>query len=172
MVTFHLVYIGLAVPLTVWLALTLFRNGQLFLADVFPDRPELARALNHLLVTGFFMLNLGWALLLIREQAIVEAGDGVRLLANRLGVLLLTLGAVHFVNLYVFERIRRGRRVEQEPPTPPNWFVPQPGPDPRMPGGPRAPMSPTPVSPMPAGAVHGGPGDQWGPRGPASTPPR
>ena len=33
MVTFHLVYIGLAVPLTVWLALTLFRNGQLFLAE-------------------------------------------------------------------------------------------------------------------------------------------
>ena len=162
MVTFHLVYVGLAVPLTVWLALTLFRNGQLFLADVFPDRPELARALNHLLVTGFFMLNLGWALLLIREQVVTNAGEGVRLLANRLGVLLLTLGTVHFLNLYVFERIRRGRRVEQEPPTPPNWFVPQPGPDPRVPGGPRGPMSPMPM----------GPARPTGTYGPATAPPR
>ena len=34
MLTFHLIYIAVAVPLTVWLAMTLYRNGDLFLADV------------------------------------------------------------------------------------------------------------------------------------------
>lgn len=106
--TVYLVYTALAVALTVWLARTLFESGGLFLESVFEDQADLAEAVNRLLVTGFYMLNLGYALWLIRSEAHATAFAAVQFLVNRFAVLLLTLGAIHFVNVYVFWRIRRG----------------------------------------------------------------
>lgn len=145
MLTFHLIYIAVALPLTVWLAATLYRHGEEFLADVLPDRESLAHALNHLLVTGFFMLNMGWALLLLQEQPVVDTAEATRALANRLGLLLVSLGGIHFINLWVFERIRRSRRAEDNPPMAPTYVIP-----PLAPAGPAAgPTYSTPGGPPP-----------------------
>lgn len=117
----YLIYAGLAVALVVFLARTLYRNGAIFLRDVFDDE-DMAKAVNHLLVVGFYLLNLGYALLLYK----VEPG-GQRLtvafneLVIRLGMLLLSLGVIHLVNMLIFWRIRnhRDRRtIIQNPPTP------------------------------------------------------
>jgi hypothetical protein len=123
----YLVYVVVAVGLTVWLAATLFRNGALFLEDVFTDRPAMAQAVNRLLVTGFYMLNLGWAFLIIRSDRPVDGVQAVELLAAKLGLLLFSLGVIHFLNLWAFSRIRRGRRAEQVPPVQATFAPPQPG---------------------------------------------
>ena len=49
----YLSYLVLAVPLTIWVAGTLSRNGRVFLEDVFAGIDELADAVNRLLVVGF-----------------------------------------------------------------------------------------------------------------------
>lgn len=104
----YVMYGSAAIGLTVWLARTLFRNGAIFLEDVFEDRPGLAEAVNRLLVVGFYMLNLGYAFLIFRSQVRpTDAVAGVELLVNKLGVLLVSLGVIHFLNLLVFWRIRR-----------------------------------------------------------------
>src|SRR5689334_20085486 len=103
----YAVYGATAVGLTAWLAATLFKNGRLFLRDVFDERPELGDAVNHLLVVGFFMLNLGYALLILRPEGTQTTEAAVQLLVNRLGLLLVSLGLIHFVNMAVFWRIRR-----------------------------------------------------------------
>ncbi len=104
----YVLYGSAAIGLTVWLARTLFRNGAIFLEDVFEDRPGLAEAVNRLLVVGFYMLNLGYAFLIFRSQVRpTDAVAGVELLVNKLGVLLVSLGVIHFMNLLVFWRIRR-----------------------------------------------------------------
>ena len=103
-------YAAIAVGLTIWLARSLSRHGQVFLRAVFPDRHDLADAINQLLVIGFYLVNLGWALLLLRanEVTAVTFADVVAVLTQRLGILLLLLGVAHLANLYVFHRIRRG----------------------------------------------------------------
>lgn len=112
----YLVYGLAAVALTNWLARTLYRNGGLFLEDVFEGRPELARAVNKLLVVGFYMLNLGYALLLLRSDAALTAVGAIEVLSVKLGWLLVSLSAMHFVNLLVFAKIRRRARLAQLPP--------------------------------------------------------
>ena len=110
-ITVYLVYTLVAVGLTVWLARTLFRNGTAFLEDVFRDRPELAAAVNRLLVVGFYMLNLGYALYILRAGAGLDAFGALQFLVNRLAMLLVTLAIIHFVNVAVFWHIRgRGER--------------------------------------------------------------
>jgi hypothetical protein len=123
----YIAYAAVAVGLTAWLAKTLSRNGTVFLQDVFHDRPGLAEAVNRLLVVGFYMLNLGWALYVLRASRGLDAFEAIQFFVNRVAILLLVLAILHFINVFVFWRIRA--RTEQRtllPPVAPNMFVPLP----------------------------------------------
>jgi len=109
-------YAVVTVSLTVWLAHTLYKNGAVFLEDVFVDAPKMADAVNRLLVVGFYLLNLGYAALIMKADRSDTVIQAFEVLAWKLGALLLSLGAMHFVNLYVFYRIRRRARLAYLPP--------------------------------------------------------
>lgn len=133
LIPYYAVYIGSALAVTIWLARTLFNNGAVFLADTFDTRPELASAVNRLLVTGFFMLNLGYALFLTGIGQVETAAEATEELARRIGFLLVSLAVVHFVNLVVFNRIRANSRANLVPPLAPGDLVAPPPPAPMPP---------------------------------------
>ena len=122
----YLLYLPISVVLTVWVARTLFHHGQPFLVDVFPGNADMAGAVNHLLVVGFYLINLGYVSLQLKlETAPGDPAGLIEALAMKVGLVLIVLGVLHFGNLYVFARIRdrarhpRGDRPAPEPPLPP-----------------------------------------------------
>jgi hypothetical protein len=118
-----------AVGLTAWLARTLFRNGAVFLHDVFADRTELADAVNRLLVTGFYMFNLGYGLWVLKAGAGLDAFAAVQLFVKRVALLLLVLSVMHLFNVLVFWLIRQSReRRDAGPPLAPSVLPPPPAP--------------------------------------------
>lgn len=109
----HLTYLMVTIPLTVWVATTLSRNGKVFLEDVFAGNDRLAEAVNTLLVVGFYLLNLGFVSLYLRISEPVGDLAGVfETLSVKIGVVTLVLGGLHFFNVYVFNAIRRRGRLE------------------------------------------------------------
>ncbi|MCM2578297.1 hypothetical protein [Streptomyces meridianus] len=124
----YAVYLPVATAVTVWVARTLSRNGRVFLADVFRGDEKLADAVNHLLVVGFYLVNLGFVALWMRTETDVMDVRGVfNALSMKLGTVLLVLGLLHLVNVYVLNRIRRRGLMdrEQRPPLPPQgWTAP------------------------------------------------
>jgi len=117
LVTVYFVYAGASVGLTVWLARTLSKSGEVFLDDVFVDNPRMAPAVNRLLVVGFYLLNLGYAFLTLQANAdSLTPVQAMETLAAKLGALLLSLGVIHFGNLYLFHRIRRRSQIRLAPP--------------------------------------------------------
>jgi len=128
-VAVSVIYVLIAVGLTVWLAQTLYRSGTAFLRDVFAEKHDLADAVNRLLVVGFYMLNLGYALYILRASRQLDGFEAVTFLVNRLALLLVTLALIHFVNVTVFWRIRMHREQRNLPnPIVPQAFVPTPPP--------------------------------------------
>jgi hypothetical protein len=122
-VTAYLIYLLIAVPLTIWVARTLSRNGRIFLVDVFRGNEDFADAVNRLLVVGFYLVNLGFVTLFLRSDTAVLDDRGVfDQLSVKLGIVMLVLGALHLVNVWVFNAIRRRSRIEEmtTPPVPPN----------------------------------------------------
>jgi hypothetical protein len=116
----YLVYATASIGLTIFLARTLFKNGEVFLEEVFADNPRLATAVNRLLVVGFYLLNLGYAFVTLKVSDRVEThAEGLEALGVKLGSLLLVLGALHMGNLYLFHRIRRRGQIRLAPP--PVW---------------------------------------------------
>jgi hypothetical protein len=102
--------------LTVGLARTLFSNGAVFLESVFKDDPKMAEAVNKLLVVGFYLLNFGYACLLMKAERAVDTIQAIEILASKLGYLLLSLGVIHFGNIYLFHRMRQRARMAIMPP--------------------------------------------------------
>ncbi|MEV7025543.1 hypothetical protein [Kitasatospora sp. NPDC093558] len=112
----YAVYLPVATGVTVWVARTLSRNGRIFLADVFAGDEKLADAVNHLLVVGFYLINLGFVALWMRNDEQVRDVQGIfNALSYKLGTVLLVLGVMHLGNVYVLNRIRRRGRQEREP---------------------------------------------------------
>ena len=121
----YVAYAAVALVLTAVLARTLYRNGAVFLNDVFGDKPEIAEAVNHLLVVGFYMFNLGYAFIVLRAGRGLDSFDAMQFFVTRVGALLLVLAVMHFLNVFVFWRIRIHREQRELPlPVAPQFFVP------------------------------------------------
>jgi hypothetical protein len=78
------------------------------LLEAFKGKEEMADSVNRLLVVGFYLVNLGFILLYLRYGTKpTDIENGVEYAATKLGVVLLVLGAMHFFNMYNFDRMRK-----------------------------------------------------------------
>ena len=103
-------YLAAALGMTVWVARTLSTNGEIFLIDCFGHDGKLARSTNHLLVTGFYLVNIGFILLALqlgREPQ--TAPEAIRFVATKVGLAVLVLGLWHFFNMHLIAKF--GRKV-------------------------------------------------------------
>jgi hypothetical protein len=122
----YLVYIALSIPLTVWVAHTLHKNGRVFLVDSFKGNEELADSVNHLLVVGFYLINIGYVALALKEAvAPADLREVLETISRKIGVVMLVLGAMHFFNILVFSKMRRRALLHAAPPpVPPQAHIP------------------------------------------------
>ena len=112
----YALYLAIAVPITIWVAKTLHKNGRVFLVDCFHGNAEMADSVNHLLVVGFYLVNIGFVTLYLKLDFIVNGVTGIfEALSGKLGVVLLVLGAMHFLNLIIFSKLRKKPFVPPPP---------------------------------------------------------
>ncbi|HEX8373482.1 MAG TPA: hypothetical protein VF585_11925 [Chthoniobacterales bacterium] len=113
----YLIYLVLTLGMTIWVARTLQKNGRIFLVDSFLGNEPLADSVNHLLVVGFYLVNIGYIALALKVGALVEnTRDVFEVVSHKVGVVLLVLGVMHFFNLLVFTKMRRRALLQQAPP--------------------------------------------------------
>lgn len=107
----YIMYLFISISVTIWVAQTLHKNGRIFLVDAFHGNGELADSVNHLLVVGFYLINLGYVSLALRsDQNFFSVRPAIEIISNKIGVVLLVLGFMHFMNLFIFSRIRKRSR--------------------------------------------------------------
>jgi hypothetical protein len=104
----YLAYLLLSVGLTVWVGWTLYKNGRVFLIDALTGNEKLADSLNHLLLVGFYLVNVGFVSLYLKYgPTITDAKGALEYVSTKIGIVLLVLGAMHFFNLFVLSCVRR-----------------------------------------------------------------
>ena len=116
----YILYLLISVGLTVWVARTLQHNGRAFLIDAFEGKEDLADSVNHLLVVGFYLVNIGFVTLALKfkfgEAEPHDLKGAIEFLSFKVGGVLLVLGVMHFGNLFVFNRVRRKAMLHAAPP--------------------------------------------------------
>jgi hypothetical protein len=101
-------YLIITIALTIWVARTLFKNGKVFLIDIFHGNRELADSVNNLLLVGFYLINIGYAVYTLQVTgSIVNTQEVIEKLSLKIGLIILILGAMHFFNLYIFFTLRK-----------------------------------------------------------------
>lgn len=110
-------YLAITIALTIWVARTLHRSGRVFLVDAFHGNTELADSVNHLLVIGFYLINIGYiALALKTDSPMATFRQIIELESVKIGVVLLILGTMHFFNILVLAKMRgRATNGPQQP---------------------------------------------------------
>lgn len=104
----YAVYLPIALFLTYYVSKTLFKNSKVYMLDIFKGREEIAFATNKLFETGFYLLNIGFALMILQMNLY---NDSYQLLIEKLsykiGAFSIYLGLMLFINLYFFFRGKR-----------------------------------------------------------------
>ena len=125
----YFAYLFISVAMTIWVARTLYKHGRVFLVDAFAGNEKLADGVNHLLVVGFYLINIGYVSLALSVGS--RPGnwpDAVEVLSAKVGMVLLVLGCMHFFNLLLFSGMRKRGLFRTEPPPvlPTEYLVPEP----------------------------------------------
>jgi hypothetical protein len=110
MIATYLVYLVLSLGITYWVGQTLHRNGRVFLVENFQGQEALADSINHLLLVGFYLVNLGFVALALRYGTkptnLVEAFE---FLSTKVGLVVVILGFMHFANMRLLVRYRTSK---------------------------------------------------------------
>lgn len=117
----YLVYLPVVILLTWYVAHTLFKNSKVFMLDIFHGNEGIAMATNKLFETGFYLLNLGFALWIMEIAYDISTNRSVlEILSAKIGGYCIMLGVMLFLNLYLFFRGRKRAKTTAKP------FMPMP----------------------------------------------
>ena len=110
--TAYLIYLPVVIVLTWYVAHTLFKNSKVFMLEIFHGKEVIATSTNKLFETGFYLLNLGFAFLIMEiESDITDNRTLLELLTAKIGGFCIYLGLMLFFNLYLFFR---GKKVSKD----------------------------------------------------------
>ena len=101
-------YLPITILLTVWVAKTLFANGRIFLVEIFHRDEILADSVNKLLLVGFYLINIGYAVYTLKILGTIENTQSmIETLSAKIGWIILVLGGMHFFNLFILFSLRK-----------------------------------------------------------------
>jgi hypothetical protein len=104
----YAIYLPIALFLTYYVSKTLFKNSKIYMLDIFKGREEIANATNKLFETGFYLLNLGFALMILEIYLYKDSyQELIEKLSYKIGGFSIYLGIMLFLNLYFFFRGKR-----------------------------------------------------------------
>lgn len=113
----YLIYLPIAILLTFYVSRILFKNGKVFMVDIFRGKEEIANATNRLFEVGFYLMNIGCALLILKIEMNIFHGTYqslVEILSRKIGGFAIYLGVMLFFNMYLFFRGRSKSRERQQ----------------------------------------------------------
>ncbi len=62
----YTLYLGISIAMTIWVVHSLSANGRVFLIESVGGKAALADSINHLLVVGFYLINIGYVTLALK----------------------------------------------------------------------------------------------------------
>jgi hypothetical protein len=96
----YVLYLAMSLFVTRYVGYILHRDGCPLLRQLFLGRPSLADAVNHSLLVGYYLLNFALDVLLLRPGSPITTDiDVLQWVAGKLGIVLTTLGGMHFFNV-------------------------------------------------------------------------
>lgn len=115
----YFIYLPVILTLTYFVSKTLFKNGKIFMLDIFKGQEDIANSTNKLFEVGFYLLNLGFGLRILKISESNFNGtyqNLVEILSSKIGGFSMYLGVMLFLNLFIFFRGRKKSKLNKRTP--------------------------------------------------------
>jgi len=98
----YIIYLLVTYLITVHIGLVFYRNGRVYILGVLNNDERLTDFVNRILLVGYYLLNLGYAALMLNWWGTVTTWTGLLVSICRMtGRIMLGLAVMHFVNMGV-----------------------------------------------------------------------
>jgi hypothetical protein len=116
----YIIYLPIVIILTIYISKMLFKNGRLFMIDIFKGKEDIALATNKLFEIGFYLINIGFALYIMEifyyQGSEMSYQTLMEILSKKIGGFTIYLGIMLFLNLFLFFRGRsKSRKTSLKP---------------------------------------------------------
>jgi hypothetical protein len=96
----YLLYIVVTYCITVHVGLSFYRNGRIYILNMLEGDEVLTNSINRLLLTGYYLLNLGYAALMIRSWPTMHSWLDIFVsIGVMTGRIMLILSVIHYANM-------------------------------------------------------------------------
>ncbi|MBW8687477.1 hypothetical protein [Chitinophaga rhizophila] len=98
----YIIYLLITYLITVRVGLLFFRNGRIFIMELVHQDVSLTDAINRILLVGYYLVNLGYAALMISTwDTILTWTDLLVSITVMTGKIVTTLAVMHYINMLV-----------------------------------------------------------------------
>ena len=103
----YILYLSISIGITIWVGQSLHKNGRVFLVENFRGNEQVADSINHLLLVGFYLINIGFISLILKYgQKPVDVVGMIEFLSGKIGGISIVLGIMHFFNMHYLSNFR------------------------------------------------------------------
>ena len=110
----YFIYLPIAILLTTYVSHHLFKHGKIFMLDIFRQKKDIAFATNKLFKIGFYLINIGFAMRIIKVYLIKNSQELIEVLSSKIGGFSIYLGLMMLLFMIFFLKGRKSVRKVQK----------------------------------------------------------
>jgi len=107
----YIIYLSITFYIAIRVGWFFYTNGRIYLEDIFFDNPQMVDPINKILLTGYYLLNLGFTAVSILSWENLESVHLlIEALTQNIGMICIILGIIHYINMAITAYIANTQR--------------------------------------------------------------
>ena len=96
----YIIYLAITYLVTVRVGLIFYRNGRVYILNLFEGEETITDSINKILLAGYYLLNLGYTAVMISFWKTIDTyTELITTISIMAGRILVTLAIIHFLNM-------------------------------------------------------------------------
>ncbi|MFD1063833.1 hypothetical protein ACFQ1Q_11310 [Winogradskyella litorisediminis] len=110
----YCIYLPIIIFIMVKIGWLFYKNGEVFLLNLFQNNEELVKSINNLLLIGYYLTNIGYAIITISNwERIDNLIEMLNSLSATIGKIILLLALMHYNNIFWLKHLNKSKLLNQ-----------------------------------------------------------
>ena len=96
----YFVYFAITFLIIVKVGKICYQNGNVFVKQLIPNHEDLCKKINHLLLIGYYLLNIGYCTMtIISWQRIINFTNLIEVISYKTAIIIIIIAIMHYLNI-------------------------------------------------------------------------
>ncbi len=110
----YIIYLTIIFYIMVYVGWLFYKNGEVFLLDLFNNNKSLVKSINNILLIGYYLIKLGYAVITIAYwEEITSTLQMLNGLSYHLGIIIIGLAVLHYNNVFCLNYLVKSKILNQ-----------------------------------------------------------